>query len=297
MIQEDLTKSLLKQITSLNLSPLPNDKYAFKDTIKQKLLDIGEDFTFTFNANKSFEVDIRCDVYKKALFSDYFFGRRRILEQNKSLQNLISQNNQVAWVLVTAYYSAFYMSNEISKLFGIYIANFSAKDMANLFSRADGVIPDKFINLEQSNFSYQVKVTHSHYDGFVKLSFYPKSPRPHVEVWKNLSEVVDRLDVNDMQKHHKTLFLNICDSKNERWHIPSRVRNDWNYKYTDFYGDKGDTLGEIFYKNIRDKTSSFSWANNRNIQPHESNVTASISYIYHCLKCVILSFDKRLGFD
>ncbi|MEL0658167.1 hypothetical protein V6255_03350 [Psychromonas arctica] len=297
MIQDDLAKSLLKEISALNLSPIPGDNYVFKDTIKQKLLDVGEELSFSFNNNKSFEVDIRCEVYKKALFSDYYFGRIRIVEQINSLQNLIEQNNQVAWIIVTAYYSTFYMSNEISKLFGIYITNFSIADMSNLFSRSDTPIPDKFINQEQSHFSYQVKVTHSEYDGFVKLSFYPKSPRPHVEVWKNLTEVVDKLNVTDSNKlQHKNLFLNICDIKNERWHIPSKVRNDWNYKFANYYGETGCDLGNIFYKNIKDQSSSFSWGNNRNIQPHESNITASIAYIYHCLRCALQVVDHRLGF-
>lgn len=297
MIQDDLAKLLLKEIGSLNLSPKPGDSYVFKDTIKQKLLDIGEDLSFSFNDNKSFEVDIRCEVYKKALFSDYYFGRIRIVEQINSLKNLIAQNNQVAWVVVTAYYSTFYMSNEISKLFGIYITNFSTADMSNLFSRSDALIPCNFINQDQSNFSYQVKVTHSEYDGFVKLSFYPKSPRPHVEVWKNLSEVVGKLDVSDRKMQHKNLFLNICDNKNERWHIPSRVRNDWNYKFANYYGETGCNLGDTFYKNIKDQTSSFSWGNDRNIQPHESNITASVAYIYHCLRCVLETIDRRLGFS
>ncbi|EGR0063744.1 hypothetical protein FR273_22390 [Vibrio vulnificus] len=295
MIQEELAKSLFKQISALKLSPTPGDSYAFKDTIKQKLLDAGEEFSFTFHANKSFEVDIKCDVYKKALFSDYYFGRSRIVEQIKSLNNLIDKNNQVAWVLVTAYYSAFYMSNEISKLFGIYITNFSLSDMTNLFSRSDGSIPAKFINTEQSSFSYQVNVTHSTYDGYVTLSFYPKSPRPHVEVWKNLSEVVSKLDICDQHIHHKNLFLNICDVGNERWHIPSKVRNDWNYTFANYYGETGCSLGDVFYKNIKDKSATFSWGNKRDIQPHEKNKVASIAYVYHCLYCVINSLDKRLG--
>jgi hypothetical protein len=297
MIQDDLAQSLFKQINALNLSPKPGDSYVFKDTIKQKLLDDGEELIFSFHDNKSFEVDIRCEVYKKALFSDYYFGRIRIVEQINSLKNLIAQNNQVAWVIVTAYYSTFYMSNEISKLFGIYITNFNSEDMRNLFSRSDGPVPSDFINHEQSHFSYQVKVTHSKYDGFVKLSFYPKSPRPHVEVWKNLAEVVDKLNVNDNKMHHKNLFLDICDTKNKKWHIPSKVRNDWNYTFANYYGDTGCTLGDAFYKNIRDPTSTFSWGNRRNIQPHESNITASVAYIYHSLRSVIEILDRRLGFS
>jgi hypothetical protein len=297
MIHYDLADSLLKKISALKLSPTPGDSYVFKDTIKQKLLDVGENLSFSFNDNKSFKVDIRCEIYKKALFSDYYFGRIRIIEQINSLENLIAQKNQVAWVVITAYYSNFYMSNEISKLFGIYITNFSTADMSNLFSRSDGIIPSSFINQEESHFSYQVKVTHSEYDGFVKLSFYPKSPKPHVEVWKNLAEVIAKLNVNDIEIQHKNLFLNICDTKNEKWHIPSKVRNEWNYKYANYYGETGCKLGDIFYKNIKDQASSFSWGNNRKIQPHESNKTASVAYIYHSLRCALEILDSRLGFN
>ncbi|HCG5955196.1 TPA: hypothetical protein NJ081_003658, partial [Vibrio parahaemolyticus] len=294
MIQDEIAKSLFKKISALKLSPTPGDSYSFKDTIKQKLLDEGEDFSFTFHENRSFQVDIKCETYKKALFSDYFFGRARIVEQINSLNNLIDKKNQVAWVLITAYYSAFYMSNEISKLFGTYITNFSLADMKNLFSRSDGHIPNRFINLEQSSFSYQVKVTHSDYDGYVTLSFYPKSPRPHVEVWKNLTEVVSKLDVCDRNLHYKTLLLNICDTDNDRWQIPSKIRNDWNYTFANYYSETGCSLGDVFYKNIRDKSATFSWGNKRDIQPHEQNVVASISYIFYCLQGVIESLDRRL---
>lgn len=298
MIQNDLAKSLLKQISALNLSPTPNDKYAFKDTIKQKLLDSGEDLSFSFHNNKSFSVDIRCDVYKKALFSDYYFGRVRIIEQIRSLDNLLARNNQVAWVLVTAYYSAFFMSNEISKLFGIYITNFDTEDMNNLFSRSNGSIPTNFVRHDESHFSYQVKVTHSEYEDFVTLSFYPKSPRPHVEVWKNLTEVVKKLTVTESDKvHHKNLFLQICDIEREKWHIPSKIRNDWNYKYTNYYDDTGSHLGCTFYKNIRDHSSTISWGNKRNIQPHAPNIVASIAYIYHCLWGALEIIDHRLGIN
>jgi len=295
MIQEDLAKSLFKQISSLNLSPVPNDRYTFKDTIKQRLLDKGEDFNFEFNSNKTFEVELRCDLYKKALFSDYYFGKIRIEEQVKSLQTLIGNKNQVAWTLVTTYYSIYFMAVEISKLFGIYIINFSKDDMLNMFTRSTGSVPDGFIDENNKNFSYQVSVNHSEYDGFVKLKYTPKSPRPHVEVWKNITEVVKRLEVSDNIKQHQTLFLNICGYENKRWHIPSKIRNDWNYSFANYYGEAGTKLGHTFIKIIGSKGSSISWGNKRDIQPHPQNIVASISYIYHCLIEVIYKVDNRIN--
>jgi hypothetical protein len=295
MIQEDLTKSLFKKITSLNISPVPNDSYTFKDTIKQRLLDRGEDFNFTFNDNKTFEVELKCSLYKKALFSDYYLGNIRINEQINSLNSLLKNNNQAAWILVTAYYAIYFMSVEISKLFGVFIINFSKEDMLNMFKRSTSAVPSRFINNDNTNFSYQVKVTHSEFDDYVKLSYCPKSPKPHVEVWKNLTEVVEKISVDDCIMQHKTLFLDICDSRNNTWDIPSKVRNNWNYSFANYYGDRGTQLADTFIKTIKNRKSAFSWANNRNIQPHKQNITASIAYIYHCLNEVIEKINDRLN--
>lgn len=297
MIQEDLTKALFKQVSSLDISPVPNEKYSFKDTIKQRLLDEGEDFQFKFKSNKTFEVDLRCDLYKKALFSDYHFGRIRINEQVKCLETLINNKNQAAWILVTTYYSIYFMAVEISKLYGIYITNFSKKDMLNMFSRSTGSVPRDFINADNTNFSYQVVVKHSDYDGSVKLSFAPRSPKPHTEVWKNLTEVVNKISVNDSIKQHKTLFLDICDYSKKRWDIPSKVRNDWNYSFANYYGETGSKLGDTFIKILSSRKSALSWGNNRGIQPHPENITASISYIYHCLNEVIDKLNNKIDID
>lgn len=297
MLQDALSKSLFKQISALNLSPIPNDDYAFKDTIKRKLLDEGEDFKFQFNNDKSFEVEMKCEIYKKALFSDYYFGRIRIHEQVKSLLSLIDGGNQIAWVLVTTYYSVFFMSNEISKMFGIYMTNFSIDDMKNLFSRASGNIPDNFIKRENSSFGYQVKIKQSDYEGYIKLSFYPKSPRAHVEVWKNLTDIINQLDVDDTVQQHKTLFLDIIDADRKKWSLPSKIRNDWNYTYANYYGGKGSDLGSVFFRNIRNSSAAYAWANKRDIQPFEKNQVASISYLYHNLLQVISQLDSKLGLE
>ena len=298
MIQEDLSKELFKRIASLNLSPKKDAVYSFKDTIKRLLLDNLGEIQFTFLSGKNFEAEIRVEDYSKAVFSDYYFGRQRIKEQQANLNTLINNNNQVAWTLVTAYYSSFFMATEISKLFGVYMTNFTNEDMLNIIRHSSNTIQPSFIDQETSNYGFQVKVSPSPYDGYVKLTFYKKSPKAHVEVWKNIYEIVNKVNtsVDDKIKPYCTLFLNICNEDNKSWHNPSKIRNDWNYTYATYYAEKGNSLGSVFAKNLKSSNSAMAWAGNRTLKPHEQNIVASISYIYHCLKEVIIRLDRRLGF-
>ncbi|MCK6734350.1 hypothetical protein L8T14_13995 [Enterobacter bugandensis] len=293
MLPDKLFSRTIKAISQHSLSPEPGKEYRSKDTIKEVLLDPGHDLIFDFGDLSSFSVELSSELYRDALFSDFHFGRVRIEEQVKNLQVQISNSCQTSWVLVTAYYAAFFMATEITKLCGRYIINFSNDDMKEIIRRSSNPSASSVV-LNDSNYGYQAVLKNSQYDKRVKVYFEKKSPRVHVEVWKNIAEIVRRLDVEDEDVQLKELFLNICDEDDVRWHKPSRIRNDWNYRYSNYYGEKGQDLGEIFYRNIRSYGSSLSWAGNRTLQPHEKNIVASLSYIYHVLYRTIESLSGRL---
>lgn len=292
MINESLYRYIIKNISQYSLSPTPGGEYAYKNSIKNLLLDPANLLKFNFNSGiDSFSVELSSNIYKEALFSDYFWGRKRISEQNKNLNIQISNNSQIAWVLVTCYYSSFFMATEIAKLCGNFIINFSNEDMKILMGQSSAPITAE---LKDVNYGYQVKIKNSEFDQKIKLHFQKKSPRPHMETWKNLTEIVKGLVTEDNKIHFKMLFLSICDADEQRWDLPSKIRNDWNYRYANYYGEKGDSLGDIFYKNIKNYDSSISWASKRTIQPHEKNIVASLSFIYYILLKTLDDFDQRL---
>ncbi|EEP4704729.1 hypothetical protein HB012_001544, partial [Salmonella enterica subsp. enterica serovar Newport] len=270
-------------------------RYHFKDTIKQYLLDPASFLTFDCDGISHISVEMKGQDYRNALFSDYYYGKIRIQEQINNLQLQIKNTSQASWVLVTAYYASFFMATEISKLCGKYIINFSDEDIKFILNHSYNSIPTN-MRLDEVNYGYQVNITHSENDKMIRLVFHKRSPRPHVEVWKNIVEIVNQLNITDSNIHFKNLFLNICEESNDRWHNPSRIRNDWNYKFANYYGEKGNTLGATFYKNIKNYSSSMNWAGNRTIQPHDENIVAGLSYIYHILSKTMNSINDRIIF-
>ena len=293
MINELLYQFVLKSISKHALSPVAGKDYAYKDSIKNSLLDPANLLIYNFTSGiDAFSVEIPSNTYKDSLFSDYFFGRERIAQQKLNLETQLANGSQAAWVLVTCYYASFFMATEIAKLCGNYMINFSTEDMHILFSQSSAPLN---VVLKESNYGYQVKTGYSDFDKKIKLSFYKKSPRPHVETWKNLTDIVRSLTPDDSKAHFKTLFLSICDSEDERWDLPSKIRNDWNYRYANYYGEKGNSLGEVFYKNIKSHDSSVLWASRRAIQPHQQNIVASLSFIYYSLLKTLESLDHKLS--
>ncbi|UEM40864.1 hypothetical protein [Pectobacterium aquaticum] len=295
MISDVLFKKIINNISQYGLSPEVGQKYYFKDTIKQYLLDPASFLTFECADVNHISVELNGQDYRNALFSDYFYGKVRITEQINNLQLQIKNASQISWVLVTAYYASFFMATEISKLCGKYIINFSDEDMRFIISHSyQAVSPSE--SPRESNYGYQVNVSLSENDKMIKLVFCKRSSRPHIEVWKNIVEIVNQLSVADAHVHYQELFLDICNESNEKWHNPSRIRNDWNYRFANYYGGKGDSLGAVFYKNIRAYSSSMGWAGKRTIRPHDENRVAALSYIYHVLYKTVSSINERISF-
>lgn len=293
MLPEKIFSKTIKLISQYSLSPRPGQEYRSKDTIKNILTDPANDLSFEFIDINNFSVEMSSELYRDALFSDYHFGKQRIEEQIKNLQVQVQNSCQTSWVLVTSYYAAFFMATEITKLCGKFIINFSESDMNEIAIRSlTPLSSDIFFN--ESNYSYQAIIKNSDYEKRIKILFTRKSPRVHVEVWKSIADIVKNIEIDDNGNHLKELFLNICDGNDERWHKPSRIRNDWNYRHANYYGDKGQDLGDLFYKNIRSYSSSMSWAGNRTLQPHEKNIVAGMSYIFHILYKSIENINSRI---
>ncbi|ENQ5772280.1 hypothetical protein ACOIPL_002914 [Vibrio fluvialis] len=292
MIQEKFFYDTVKRLSELKLSPVPDATYQFKDTFKQQLLDPTSGLVINMSDTASFSLEMRADEYKNAIFSDYYFGHKRICEQIKNLKLQIENNSQVAWVLITAYYASFFMATELSRLYGIYSINLNQDNMHALMSLSSSTFSGV---INEPNYGYKVCVSNSSYDGFVRLNFYKNSGKPHLEVWKNMTEIIKRIEVDDNILLFRTLFLNIVDKDNSRWHTPSNIRNEWNYTYSTYYGDRGTTMGASFYKNIRDIKSTMGWASNRTLAPHDENIVASLSFIYYCLYSTFDKINNRLG--
>ena len=285
-----LKKTIISEAFNLNdvISSYP------KGNIKKFLLDGSELHEYSIESNQHFTIEVKTDSYVNALISDYYNCNKRIVEQKKNIRNLIDANSQVAWVLISMYYCNFYAANELSKLYGNFIINFSKADMEIILFNSQYDSKNEFTSLLQGYNSFRLELSQSEYEGFTCLKFEKSSPKPHQEVWSNLDRIIKSMPVDDNLLHHYNLLKKILNSKNG-WDNPSKTRNEWNYIYANYYGEKGNKLGSQFSKIMNNPSSAFSWGGNRKIYPHDENKVASIAYVYFILLEAHDYINQRLG--
>lgn len=272
-----------------------NNQPKSKDNIKGLLIDECASHEYEIN-NRLITIDVKSDEYTDMLISDYYFCNERINKQKENINNLLKSNSQVAWILISTYYCNFFIANEISKIYGQFIINFSREDMVFMLRHSNCDNPEEFErNIDDYNNSYRLVASQSEYENFVKLTLCKSSPKPHQSVWKNLLEIINKLGIRDEMRQHKELLKCFLDQSDKKWSSPNTIRNEWNYKYASYYSDDGEKLGEIFLKLLKDSSSSFKWAGNRTIHPITENQVASIAYIYHVLNEAHTRINYRLG--
>lgn len=292
MLSKQLSTSIFTKVATLGIAPVGGLTYRFQDTIKQRLINNAGELFLTDRAN-GFIGEINCDAFREALTNDLHFGFNRCFEQERNVHHLLNNSAQPAWIIVTAYYASFFACNEISKLLGSFIINFSKSEFIELIRSSVGTVtlnPDEI----QDNNSYQVKVSHSANYGNVNLTFIKSSPKPHLVAWTNICSAV-RKEVSENRSNllHRNLFLDICSSEQDRWRLPSAIRNEWNYTKSVYYGEKGNEIAQKFIQLIRDYQSTMNWASNIHLIPHEENVIGSLSFVYHSLFDTLRTVDNR----
>jgi hypothetical protein len=293
MIQDALAKQIFKNLGSLNISPPKGNAYDyhFKDTLKQCLLESSGSSTITIEATNKIRIEISTEEFATALFSDFHFGLKRIKMQINNVNNLTNSDSQVAWIVTTAYYACYFMAVEITKLYGMFIINFSEDELIRLIASSKST---SNLNIKaETNNSFQVSVRSSSYQNILDLQLVREASRPHQIVWTNSYQILNRLTVNDHLSHHKNLLIEICDNNKKKWKLPNTIRNEWNYTYADYYSDRGTEIGDKFLSIIKKPDSAMSWASRRKLQPDEKNITASIAYLYHCLSEAIKMIESR----
>lgn len=293
MIQDALAKQIFKNLDSLNLSPPKGNayEYHFKDTLKQCLLENIESSVITIEATNKIKIEISTEEFAIALFSDFYFGYKRIKMQINNVDNLISSDSQVAWIVTTAYYACYFMAVEITKLYGVFIINFSEDELIRIIASSRST--NSFNIKAEINNSFQISVHSSSYQNILDLQLIREASRPHQIVWTNFSQILKRLTVDDQLSHHKNLLIEICDNNKKKWKLPSTIRNEWNYTYADYYSDRGTEIGDKFLSIIKKSDSAMSWASRRKLQPDDKNITASIAYLYHCLAETMERIESR----
>lgn len=293
MLEADISRVSLSHLSAIGLrnDDKPKD-YKYSHTIKNSLIDTNGFREIEFLGSNVIQIKILVSDYLQALFNDLYFGNKRIVEQCKNLEYLLGSNAQPAWVLVTAYYAAYFIVNDISKANGRFVMNLSGDEFLGILSTQ----PLSFQNTitVEANNPFFVTVEHSDMSGEILVKLNKSSPKPHKIAWSNFSQIINKIKIDDARIAYLSLLKEIVSSEGSPWENPSAVRNVWNYSYSNYYSEKGNDVGRVFLSIIRSSGSTFRWARNNNLKPTPENLAASIAYVYYTLKLSHESIIERL---
>lgn len=283
MLETDILSVSLSHLSAIGLrSEHKPAQYKFGSTIKNVLGDSSAHREVNFLSAKNLQITISASEYSEAIFNDLYFGDVRIREQCKNLEYLLESGAQPAWTLVTAYYAAYFMVNDISKVNGRFVTNLSEDDLSGIVSNQPVSIRSA-VEIDTNN-PFFVTVDHGQMSGEIILTLRKSSPKPHQIAWSNFSQIANKIKISDDRLTYLSLLKSIISSPESGWESPSTVRNTWNYSQSIYFGKKGDEVGRIFSSIIKSPKSTFCWARNNNLKPSSENLAASIAYLYHTLK-------------
>lgn len=293
MLETDFLGISLKHLSAIGLRGEDKpQQYKYSHTIKNIFSDKSAHRQVSFIGTSRVQITIATGEYTQAIYNDLYFGHVRITEQCKNLECLLDSDAQPAWVLVTAYYAAYFMANEISKANGKFVTNLTDLEFQGLVSTQPPSI-QKTIKIDSNN-PFVVAVEHGDMSGEVVLTLTKSSPKPHKMTWSNLGQITNGIEVTDERLTYLTLLKSIMSPEGSDWENPSTVRNIWNYSQSNYFGEKGNEVAKTFYSIIKSPKSTFRWARNNNLKPSVENLAASIAYVYHTLRLSHNSLIERL---
>ncbi len=162
----------------------------------------------------------------EARLIDYILGSRRVKAQYRNLLSSKESDVNSAWLIVTAYYTAFFSAIELCRLHGIFPIHLDKSDLASISDRAEGSDEQKKqLRLREGNFLGRLSGS--------KITFYPNGSQPHQSAWTELNNILSKVSRESDCPEIVSIFRIL---KSERqWINPSTLRNNWNYKRADHF--------------------------------------------------------------
>ena len=186
-----------------------------------------------------------------ARLSDFFLGATRVKRQHDAALALKKSSGVSAWMLVSAYYCAYFASLELAKIFGRFSMSLEAEELSLLQQKATGPDHAEFFQAGHANFSG------SEFAG--KLVFRAIGTRPHASAWENARFALRRV-LGEKAWPEAVRFLELIENQSC---APNVIRNTWNYKRADFYGGVGEAKASEFRKLLGNAGGVYSWLQQR----------------------------------
>ena len=246
-------------------------------SLKDRLLLGSADLRTT--ATNVIEAELALQGFADSLRNDWCQGAKRVQRHDASLAVLgEARNTPRAWVVVTAYYSAFFAANELARAMGRFSIYFD-EDATNQL-RAQSVGSH---DLEHGTYAGVVLLS----PGGVMLRLRKAGGRPHVLAWRVLSEQGAGLLRRASSEAITRIFLRFIGAAQHdgaTWPLPSVTRNQWNYGKPDLYGKAGDELAKNMASILHNRDAAYKWCRARRMQKSDANIVASIAFVRHVLR-------------
>ena len=221
-------------------------------------------------------------VVSEARFSDFMLGSIRVRKHYDGVLAMRNAGVPAAWMLVSAYYSAFFACVELCKLVNKISMSFEDRDLEALKAKSVGSFHADFFRSGNMNFL-----------GFERagaLVFQSSGAKPHAVAWDSVRGVVKRI-LGDKGWPEALLLIEMLENSECS---PSLIRNNWNYRRSDYYGVGGEKIAREFKTLIGNQSGALAWLKRSRgrIAPQDPCVVA---FLCETLSSAIADAGTRAG--
>lgn len=181
----------------------------------------------------------------EARLSDFLVGSTRVRKQYETVLQLRNSGTSAAWLLVSTYYCAYFACIELCKIVNRTALSFEEDDLASLAVKAVGADHAQFFINGNANF---VGVEHAG-----KIVFRSVGTKPHQAAWENACHAL-RLVLGSKGWPDANQYITLLTD-----YSPSRIRNTWNYRRSDYFGSAGEQRAREFRKLVGNPEGSAAW--------------------------------------
>lgn len=281
--------SVLNHLSEIGYKAQDIKKPDSKDVFKEVLLS-GFNCEVQLLSSTEFTVKIPENIYFKTIATNFLFSLQKVSEQSRFLKSENIKDVPISWLIVSAYYSAYYAAVELSRLSGFYNVFLKKNHCESILAYASGEF-----NLENRNYEGIVICDSSDY---VTIQFRASSP-PHDLAWKSVLRIINFHSINDLRDTKVgpfRLLRSILNTQNNLLPTPNSVRNEWNYSYPNAYDS--EFCSEISdleaYLRESGRLNIMSWPDKYRKLTQKKNGALSIVYMEAILRQTMNDMCEKL---
>lgn len=246
-------------------------RVTFNDGLKYSILNdplvevlIESDTSFSISERIDGDLILSGPSISEGRLVDFVLGAKRVKAQHDNLLASRMANVNTGWLIVTAYYSAFFAAIELVRLYGYLPMSLAIEDIRSLELKLTGNagLIHQFSKSSPRNFVGQVSGN--------KIIFRSSGDKPHVAAWDQVRKHVFKDVVDSMGWIEAAILMNFLSGA-RNWKHPSELRNEWNYKRADLFAKT--SRGIQFRKIIGNAESSQRWLAQSKHADEESQIS------------------------